>query len=39
LPTEWSAQRSRPLCPYPTVAVYQGSGDVESAGSYACKQP
>jgi Tannase and feruloyl esterase len=28
--------RSRPLCPYPSVAHYLGSGDVESAQSFSC---
>ena len=29
--------RSRPLCPYPLVARYTGSGDIESADNFACK--
>jgi Tannase and feruloyl esterase len=29
--------RTRPLCPYPTVARYSGSGDIESAESFTCK--
>jgi pimeloyl-ACP methyl ester carboxylesterase len=29
--------RTRPLCPYPTVARYSGSGDIESAESFNCK--
>ena len=29
--------RTRPLCPYPLVARYSGSGDVESAESFTCK--
>jgi len=33
------ADRSRPLCPYPEVAVYDGSGDIEDAGNYACRVP
>lgn len=37
LPAGWSAQRSRPLCPYPQVARYTGSGDVESAASFRCE--
>ncbi|MBS0447484.1 MAG: tannase/feruloyl esterase family alpha/beta hydrolase [Proteobacteria bacterium] len=37
IPSSWSATRSRPLCAYPKVARYQGSGDVESAASYACQ--
>jgi Tannase and feruloyl esterase len=29
--------RTRPLCPYPQVAVYQGSGSTDDAASFACK--
>jgi hypothetical protein len=29
--------RTRPLCPYPSVAKYSGSGDIESAESFTCK--
>jgi len=36
LPASWSPARTRPLCPYPQVAVYQG-GDPERAGSFACR--
>jgi len=35
-PAGWAPNRTRPLCPYPAVAVYQG-GDPERAGSFACK--
>lgn len=37
LPAGWSAQRSRPLCAYPTVAHYKGSGDPEDAASFVCR--
>ncbi|WP_332741498.1 tannase/feruloyl esterase family alpha/beta hydrolase [Hydrogenophaga sp.] len=37
LPADWSATRSRPLCAYPTVARYNGSGPVEAASSFACR--
>ena len=37
VPASWSATRSRPLCPYPQVARYNGSGDVESAASFSCR--
>ncbi|RZJ08645.1 MAG: tannase/feruloyl esterase family alpha/beta hydrolase [Acidovorax sp.] len=37
LPANWSANRTRPLCVYPKVARYNGTGDVESAGSFSCK--
>jgi feruloyl esterase len=36
LPAGWAADRSRPLCAYPKVARYKGSGDIERASSYAC---
>jgi Tannase and feruloyl esterase len=28
--------RTRPLCPYPQVAIYKGSGSVDEAASFAC---
>jgi len=28
--------RTRPLCPYPQVAIYKGSGSVDDAASFAC---
>jgi len=31
--------RSRPLCPYPEVAVYGGVGDINEAASFACRAP
>ena len=37
VPSSWSPTRSRPLCAYPKVARYNGSGDVESASSFSCK--
>jgi feruloyl esterase len=37
LPSSWSAARTRPLCPYPKVARYKGTGDVESEASFDCK--
>jgi len=38
VPADWSPQRTRPLCPYPRIAVYAG-GDPESAASFACRTP
>ncbi|MGJ4908064.1 tannase/feruloyl esterase family alpha/beta hydrolase [Bradyrhizobium sp. HKCCYLS2033] len=35
LPSTWSPQRTRPLCPWPTFAKYV-SGDVEQASSFTC---
>ena len=30
---------TRPLCPYPQVAVYSGVGSVNDAGNFTCKAP
>ena len=30
---------SRPLCPYPQVAVYKGSGSPRDAANFSCKTP
>jgi feruloyl esterase len=30
-------ERTRPLCPYPLVAVYQGSGSTDEAANFRCK--
>ena len=30
--------RTRPLCPYPQVAVYKGSGSIDEAASFACRR-
>jgi len=37
LPADWSATRTRPLCAYPTVAHYNGSGPAEAASSFTCR--
>ena len=31
--------RTRPLCPYPQVAAYNGTGSIEEAANFACKTP
>lgn len=31
--------RTRPLCPYPQVAKYKGSGSIDDASSFACSAP
>ena len=31
------ASRSRPLCPYPQYAHYNGSGDINVASSFVCR--
>jgi feruloyl esterase len=37
VPAEWAPGRTRPLCPWPLVARYNGTGDIESAASFSCK--
>jgi hypothetical protein len=37
LPPGWSATRTRPLCAYPSVAKYKGSGSLEVAESFVCQ--
>jgi feruloyl esterase len=32
-----SAERTRPLCPYPQVAAYVGTGSIDEAASFVCK--
>jgi hypothetical protein len=36
VPPGWSANRTRPLCPWPKIARYSG-GDTENAASFACR--
>jgi feruloyl esterase len=31
--------RARPLCPYPRVARYSGSGDTNDAANFSCQMP
>jgi hypothetical protein len=31
--------RTRPLCAYPEIASYQGSGSTDDATNFRCKQP
>jgi feruloyl esterase len=37
--THGEVDRTRPLCPYPQVARYLGSGDVDEAASFRCQPP
>ena len=36
-PASWSPTRTRPLCDWPKVARYRGTGDLESATSFVCE--
>ncbi|HMB80367.1 MAG TPA: tannase/feruloyl esterase family alpha/beta hydrolase, partial [Vicinamibacterales bacterium] len=35
--TNGVVDRTRPLCPYPQIAVYKGTGSVDEAASFECK--
>jgi feruloyl esterase len=39
VPKVGDAIKTRPLCPYPQVAVYEGKGSVTDATSFACRVP
>lgn len=39
IPRGSSVRRTRPLCPYPQVAVYRGRGSVDDAASFRCEAP
>jgi feruloyl esterase len=35
--TDGRVDRTRPLCPYPQVATYKGSGSTDEAANFVCK--
>jgi len=37
--TNGTADRTRPLCPYPQIAAYKGSGSTDEAANFTCKAP
>ena len=37
--TAGKVDRTRPLCPYPQVAKYKGSGSIDDAASFSCAKP
>ena len=37
--TQGAIDRTRPLCPYPQTAIYEGSGSTDNDGNFACKLP
>jgi Tannase and feruloyl esterase len=39
LPSATTAARTRPVFPFPTLALYTGQGDVNSASNYVATQP
>jgi pimeloyl-ACP methyl ester carboxylesterase len=39
VPATWAANRTRPLCAYPTIAKYKGTGSIEDATNFSCAMP
>jgi feruloyl esterase len=37
--TAGKVERTRPLCAYPQIARYSGTGSIDEAESFACKAP
>jgi pimeloyl-ACP methyl ester carboxylesterase len=37
IPSSWAPNRSRPLCAYPKVARYSGSGSLDDAANFSCQ--
>ena len=37
--TDGKVDRTRPLCPYPQVAKYKGTGSIDDAANFVCKMP
>jgi feruloyl esterase len=37
--SDGTVDRTRPLCPYPQVAVYRGSGSTDDAANFVCQMP
>jgi feruloyl esterase len=36
--TNGKVERTRPLCPYPQVAQYSGSGSIDDAKNFVCRE-
>jgi feruloyl esterase len=39
LSKDGGVERTRPLCPYPQEAVYQGTGSTDEAANFTCRVP
>lgn len=37
--TKGTADRTRPLCPYPQIAKYKGAGSIDEAANFVCAVP
>ncbi len=39
MPIMGKVDRTRPLCPYPEVATYRGTGSIDDAANFVCRAP
>jgi feruloyl esterase len=39
VPATWAPNRTRPLCAYPSVPRYKGTGSIEDAANFSCEIP
>jgi hypothetical protein len=39
VPATWNSNRTRPLCMYPAIPVYDGTGSIEDAANFRCVEP
>jgi feruloyl esterase len=39
VPASWAPDRTRPLCPYPQIAKYAGTGSIDDAANFTCVAP
>jgi feruloyl esterase len=37
--TQGATVRTRPLCPYPQVAKWNGTGSSDDAANFSCRRP
>ena len=37
--TDGTVERTRPLCPFPQVAAYIGTGSIDDAANFVCREP
>jgi feruloyl esterase len=37
--TDGKVDRTRPLCPYPQIARYNGQGSIDDAANFSCVAP
>jgi feruloyl esterase len=37
--TAGKIDRTRPVCPYPQIAKYKGTGSIDEAANFSCARP